>query len=79
MRVFDYLVGVLSSLFRFHVYSPSEKAHAVLLYVAGLSLRGVSERYHLTYASRESVRVWVKRLKALFRPEKKRRRIVAVD
>jgi len=33
-----------------------EKAYATLLFIAGLSLRDVSERYRFTYASRESVR-----------------------
>ncbi|MEM3032153.1 MAG: hypothetical protein QW756_01055 [Nitrososphaerota archaeon] len=49
------------------------------MFVAGLSLRDVSERYGLTHASGESVRRWVHRLRSLFKPERKARRLVAVD
>jgi len=38
--------------------SPSEKLYSVFLFIAGLSLRDISERLCLTYASRESVRIW---------------------
>ncbi|MEM2720054.1 MAG: hypothetical protein QXU49_04640 [Candidatus Caldarchaeum sp.] len=69
----------MSGLFRFHNYSPFEKVYAALLFVAGLSLRDVSERYCLTSASRESVRCWVHRLGQLFTPERRCRRLVAVD
>ncbi|MEM3125648.1 MAG: DDE-type integrase/transposase/recombinase, partial [Candidatus Caldarchaeum sp.] len=41
--------------------------------------RDVSERYGLTNASRESVREWSHRLMRVFKPERRRRRIVAVD
>ncbi|MEM4315745.1 MAG: hypothetical protein QXT66_05320 [Nitrososphaerota archaeon] len=77
MHVFDYLVDVLSRLFRFH--SPREKAYAALLFLAGLSLRDVSERYGFTDASRESVREWVHRLRRAFNPIRKPGRLVAVD
>ncbi|MEM0440353.1 MAG: DDE-type integrase/transposase/recombinase [Candidatus Caldarchaeum sp.] len=79
MHVFDYIVGCMSRLFRFHNYSPFDKAYACLLFIAGLSLRDVSERYGLTNASRESVREWSHRLMRVFKPERRRRRIVAVD
>ncbi|MCR8487364.1 MAG: DDE-type integrase/transposase/recombinase, partial [Crenarchaeota archaeon] len=69
----------MSRLFRFHNYSPFERVYAALLFVAGLSLRDISERYCLTSASRESVRCWVHRLGQLFTPERRRRRLVAVD
>ncbi|MEM4384862.1 MAG: DDE-type integrase/transposase/recombinase, partial [Candidatus Caldarchaeum sp.] len=76
MHVFDCLVERFSSLFRFHNYSPSEKAYAGLL-LAGLS--DVSERYVLTHVPRESVREWVHRLGRVFNPVRKPRRLVAVD
>jgi len=79
VHVFDYLADKISSLFRFHNYSPLEKAYAVILYLAGLSLRDISERYELIGASRESVREWVHRVSMLFGPSRKPRRIVAVD
>jgi len=79
MHVFDYLVGSFSGLFRFHNYDPVEKAYAALLFIAGLSLRDVSERYGFSSASRESVREWAHRLCSLFRPGRKPRRLVAVD
>lgn len=56
IHVLDYVIKRLSSLFRFHNYGLVEKAYAVMLYVAGLSLRDLSERYSVTDASRESVR-----------------------
>ncbi|MEM2041538.1 MAG: DDE-type integrase/transposase/recombinase, partial [Nitrososphaerota archaeon] len=79
VHVFDYVVGRMSGLFRFHNYSPFEKVYAALLFVAGLSLRDISKRYCLTSASRESVRCLVHRLGQLFTPERKCRRLVAVD
>ncbi|MEM2613026.1 MAG: DDE-type integrase/transposase/recombinase [Nitrososphaerota archaeon] len=69
----------MSKLFRFHNYSPAEKAYTALLFIAGLSLRDICERYCLTYASREGVRDWSHRLMRIFKPERRRRRIVAVD
>lgn len=59
--------------------SPSERAYAALLFVASLSLRDVSERYCLTCASRESVRGWAHTLRSLFKPDRRPRRLVAVD
>ncbi|MEM2591080.1 MAG: DDE-type integrase/transposase/recombinase [Thermoproteota archaeon] len=41
VHVFDHLVDKISSLLRFHNCSPSEKAHAVILYLANLSLREI--------------------------------------
>ena len=46
MHVLDFVVGVVSSMFRFHV----ERAYAVALFIAGLSLRDICERYLLVYA-----------------------------
>mgnify|MGYP003881184203 FL=1 len=61
MHVFDYILNNISSLYRFNNYPLCGKAYAVMLYVAGLSLRDLSERYCITYASRESVRRWFHR------------------
>lgn len=72
--VFDYLVGRMSRLFRFHNYSPFEKVYAAMLFVAGLSLRDV-----ITRTSRESVRCWVHRMGKLFTPERRCKRLAAVD
>ncbi|MEM3081624.1 MAG: DDE-type integrase/transposase/recombinase [Nitrososphaerota archaeon] len=69
----------MERLFRFHNYSPFDKAYASLLFIAGLSLRDISERYCLTHASRESVREWSHRLKSVFKPGRRARRLVAVD
>lgn len=55
MHVFDHFICVLAGLFRF-IGSPFEKTYAFLLFIAGLSLRNVSERYRLTHASKGSVR-----------------------
>ncbi len=79
MHVFDYLIDFMSRLFRFHNYSPIEKAYVALLFIAGLSLRDIFERYCLTYASRESVRYWSHKLMSIFKHERRHRRIVAVD
>jgi hypothetical protein len=45
MHVLDYILDRLSGLFRFNNYSLVEKAYSVMFYVAGLSLRELSERY----------------------------------
>ena len=50
-----------------------------MLHVAGLSLRDLSERYHVTMASMESVRRWLHRFSRIFSVEKKFRDAVAVD
>jgi hypothetical protein len=55
MHVIDVLLDSFTRLFRHHRYSPLEKLYSVILFIAGLSLRDVSERFCLTYASRESV------------------------
>jgi transposase-like protein len=79
MHVTDVLLDSFSRLFRHHRYSPLEKLCSVILFVAGLSLRDVSERFCLTFASRESVRIWAHRSSSLFKPSKRVRRLVAVD
>jgi transposase-like protein len=67
MHVIDAVLDSFSDLFRFHRYSPFEKLYSVILFIAGLSLRGLSERLCLTGASRESVRIWVHRFSSLLR------------
>jgi hypothetical protein len=68
MHVTDAVLDSFSDLFRFHRYSPLEKLYSVVLFTAGLGLRGLSERLCLTGASRESVRNGVHRFSSLFRP-----------
>jgi transposase-like protein len=58
MNVFEYILDRMSRLFRFNNYPLDEKAYAVMLHAAGLSLRDISERYCVTMASKESVRRW---------------------
>ena len=79
MHVIDAVLDSFSNLFRFHRYSPLEKLYSVFLFIAGLSLRDLSERLCLTGASRESVRIWVHRFSSIFRPSRRMRRLVAVD
>jgi Transposase and inactivated derivatives len=79
MHVIDVLLDSFTRLFRHHRYSPSEKLYSVILFIAGLSLRDISERFCLTFASRESVRIWAHRSSSLFKPSKRVRRLVAVD
>jgi hypothetical protein len=55
MHVIDVLLDSFTRLFRHHRYSPLEKLCSVILFIAGLSLKDVSERFCLTFASRESV------------------------
>ena len=79
MHVIDAVLESFSNLFRSHRYPPVEKLYSVFLFIAGLSLRDLSERLCLTWASRESVRIWVHRFSSLFRPSRRVRRLVAVD
>jgi putative transposase len=79
MHLIDAVLESFSNLFRSRRYSPLEKLYSVVLFIAGLSLRDLSERLCLTGASRESVRIWVHRFPSLFRPSKRVRRLVAVD
>jgi putative transposase len=79
MHVIDAVLSSLASLFRFHRYPPVEKLYSVVLFIAGLSMRDLSERLCLTGASRESVRIWVHRFSSIFRPSRRVRRLVAVD
>jgi len=79
MHVIDAVLDSFTRLFRHHRYSPLEKLCSVILFIAGLSLRDLSERFCLTSASRESVRIWVQRSSSLFKPSKRARRLVAVD
>jgi putative transposase len=79
MHVIDAVLDSFADLFHSHRYSPLEKIYSVILFIAGLSLRDLSERLSLTGASRESVRIWVHRFSSLFKPSKRARRLVAVD
>jgi transposase-like protein len=79
MHVIDVVLSSLASLIRFHRYPPVEKLYSVVLFIAGLSMRDLSERLCLTGASRESVRIWVHRFSSIFRPSRRVRRLVAVD
>jgi transposase-like protein len=78
MHIIDAVLDSFSNLFRSHRYSPLEKIYSVILFMAGLSLRDLSERLSLTGASRESVRIWVHRFSSLFRPSRRVRRLIAV-
>jgi putative transposase len=79
MHVIDAVLNSFSNLFRSHRYPPLEKLYSVSLFMAGLSLRDLSERLSLTGASRESVRIRVHRFSSLFKPSKRVRRLVAID
>jgi transposase-like protein len=79
MHVIDAVLDSFSNLFRSHRYPPLEKIYSVILFVAGLNLRDLSESLCLTGASRESFRIWVHRFSSLFRPFRRVRRLVAVD
>jgi transposase-like protein len=79
IHVIDAVLNSLANLFRSHRYPPVEKLYSIVLFIAGLSLRDLSERLCLTGASRESVRVWVRRFSSLFKPSRRVRRLVAVD
>ena len=79
MHVLDYILDKVSRLFKFNNYPLYEKAYSIMLYIAGLSLRDISERYCITYASRESVRRWLHRFSSIFSVEKKFRRAAALD
>ena len=51
MYVFEYILDRISSLFKFNSYPLVEKAYSIMLYIAGLSFRDLSERYCITMAS----------------------------
>jgi len=51
MHVLDYILDKVSRLFKFNKYPLDEKAYTVMLYIAGLILRDLSERYCITMAS----------------------------
>jgi hypothetical protein len=57
MHVIDVVLNLLATLFRFHRYSLVEKFYSIVLFIAGLSLRDLSEKLCLTGASRELVRI----------------------
>jgi len=51
MHVLDYILNKISSIYRFNNYPLYEKAYSIMLYVAGLSFRDISERCYVTMAS----------------------------
>jgi len=51
MHVLERILDKISRLYRFNNYPLYEKAYSIMLYIAGLSLRDISERYCITYAS----------------------------
>ena len=79
MYVFEYILDKISSLFKFNNYPLDEKAYSIMLHAAGLSLRDISERYCITYASGESVRRWFHIFSSIFSVEEGFRRAVALD
>ncbi len=79
MYVIDVILDSFTRLFRSHRYPPIEKLYSIILFIAGLSLRDVSEKLCLTYASRDSVRIWAHRFSSLFKPSRKVRRLITVD
>lgn len=48
MHVLDYILKRISSLYRFNNYQLIEKTYTIMLYIAGLSLRDISERYYIS-------------------------------
>jgi hypothetical protein len=70
IHVIDAVLDSFSNLFQSHRYSPLEKIYSVFLFIAGLSIRDLSERLCLTGASRESVRIWVHRFSSFFKPSR---------
>jgi hypothetical protein len=48
MHVIDAVLGSFADLFRSHRYPPIERLYSVVLFIAGLSLRDLSERLCLT-------------------------------
>jgi len=69
MHVLDYILDKISSIYRFNNYPLYEEAYTIMLYIAGLSLRDLSERYCITMASRESVKRWFHRFSRMFSVE----------
>jgi hypothetical protein len=57
MHVIDVQLDSFTKFFRHHRYSPLEKLYSVILFNLGLNLRDIFERFCLTYASRDSVRM----------------------
>ena len=79
MHVLDYILDKISRLFKFNNYPLYKKAYSIMLYVAGLSLRDISERYCITMTSRESVRRWFHTFSRIFSVERRFRDSVALD
>jgi transposase-like protein len=69
-----------AGLFKRNKVSLEVKVRAIILYLAGLSTRGMTERYGLIKASREAVRLWVHKLESLaYHGPPRPRRLVAID
>ena len=69
-----------AGLFKRNKVSLEVKVRAMVLYLAGLSTRGMTERYGLIKASREAVRLWVHKLESLaYHGPPRPRRLVAID
>ena len=70
----------VNGLFKRNKVSVEEKVWAIIFYLAGLSLRAMTERYGLVKASREAVRLWVHKLESLtYHGPPKPRRLIAID
>ncbi|MEM2902489.1 MAG: hypothetical protein QXO32_07170 [Candidatus Bathyarchaeia archaeon] len=70
----------VDGLFKRNEVSLEEKVLTILLYLAGLSLRGINERYGLIKASKEAVRLWVHKIESLaYYGLPKPRRLIAID
>jgi transposase len=54
-----------NGLFKRNKVSLEVKVRAMVLYLAGLSTRGMTERYGLIKASRKAVRLWVHKIESL--------------
>ena len=69
-----------AGLFKRNKVSLEVKVRAMVLYLAGLSTRGMTERYGLIKASREAVRLWVHKIESLaYHGPPRPRRLVAID
>ncbi|MEM2896588.1 MAG: DDE-type integrase/transposase/recombinase, partial [Candidatus Bathyarchaeia archaeon] len=82
MNAFTRLLEAIKAnrLFKRNKVSLEDKVWAIIFYLAGLSLRAITERYGLIKASKEAVRLWVHRLEALtYHGSPKNRRTIAID
>jgi len=69
-----------AGLFKRNKVSLEVKVRAMVLYLAGLSTRGMTERYGLIRAGGGAVRLWVHKLESLaYHGPPRPRRLVAID